>query len=108
MRNFIKNLIFSILLSLILIFILSILMSRTDISESLINPITMGITSFSILISAFCFSKNTKEKGIVYGSLLGLIYMIILYLISSFVNLNFSLTINSLIIIIFNLQELKK
>ena len=44
--------------------------------------------------------KSKKEKGIIFGSLLGAVYMLILYIISSFLNFDFSLNINSLVMII--------
>ena len=40
----------SILLSAFLFFILSVLMSITNMSESLINPLTIGISAFSIFV----------------------------------------------------------
>jgi len=100
MKKIIKELIISVLLSLILMLILSILVSETTLSEKFINPLTIAIVTFSLMLGAFRVSKEKKEKGIIYGSLLGLIYMVILYIISSLINLNFSFTLNSIIMII--------
>lgn len=100
MKKFIKELILSILLTLILIFILSVIVSQTSVSEKIIMPSVIGIVTFSLLIGGFRNSKDKKEKGIIYGGLLGIIYMIILYLISSFSNFDFTLNLNSIIMII--------
>lgn len=100
MKKIIKELIISVVLSLILMLILAILISETSLNESLVNPLTIAISAFSLMICAFRVSKEKKEKGIIYGSLLGFIYMITLYIISSLVNLNFSLNLNSIIMII--------
>jgi len=100
MKEIIRELILSILLSLILIFILSILLFKTSISEEIIKPATMGIVIISLMIGAFRISKAKKQKGILYGSLLGIIYMFILYLVSSFANFEFYLGIDSIIMII--------
>lgn len=100
MKKIIKELILSILITLILIFILSLVVSQTSVSEKVIMPATIGIVTFSLLIGGFRSSKAKKEKGIIYGGLLGIIYMIILYLISSFSNFDFSLNLNSIIMII--------
>ncbi|MCX4255249.1 MAG: TIGR04086 family membrane protein, partial [Bacilli bacterium] len=100
MKKIIKELIVSVLLSLILIFILSVIISTTSVSENLINPITIAITTFALMIGAFRVSREKKEKGIIYGSLLGLLYMLILYIVSSLINFEFSLGINSIIMII--------
>lgn len=100
MKEFIREFIISILLSLILIFILSVFLCQTSISESIIKPATIAIVTISLMIGAFRVSKSKKQKGILYGSILGIIYMFILYLISSFANFEFYLGINSIIMII--------
>ncbi len=99
MKYFFRETFLSILISVALIFILSILLSETSLSETVIVPATIGIVSFSLLVCGFRISRIKKEKGILYGSMLGLIYMIILYLISSLINLKFNLNINSIIMI---------
>lgn len=100
MKNFIREIIISLLISILLIFILSILISQTSISEKIIIPTTLGIVTFSLLIGGFRISKIKKEKGIIYGGILGMIYMIIIYLISSFANFDFSLNITSILMIL--------
>lgn len=54
------------------------------------------ISSFSVLVGAFLASKKIKEKGIVFGSILGLTYMLVLYLTSGILNGNFGVTLNVL------------
>lgn len=100
MRNFLKSLVLSIIISLILIGVLSLIMSNTSINDTYLNPSIIGIVSFSILIGGFCIAKNKKEKGIIFGSLLGIVYILCLYILSSIVLLDFSLTINSLFFIV--------
>lgn len=99
MKIFIKETIFSILFTIILIFIISCLVSFTSLGENMIIPLVIGSVSLSLLICAYRISKNKKEKGILYGIGLGLTYMAILYIISIFINFDFSLSINSLIMI---------
>lgn len=100
MKVFLKNLLLSILISLILIIILSVVMSNTSINDNLLNPIVIGIVTFSLLIGAFNMSRSKKEKGIVFGSLLGIAYVLALYIISSFLLMNFSLSISSIFFIL--------
>lgn len=78
-------------------------MSNTNINDSLLYPIIIGIATFSILIGGFCIAKNKKEKGIIFGSLVGIVYILCLYILSSIILLDFSLTINSLIFIVFGI-----
>lgn len=99
----IKGIILSMGLTLIMILILSIVLSLTNIKESVIMPTVIFISSLSILIGAFSISRKIENKGIVYGSLLGLIYMMILYLISSIMSFNFSFNVNSIIMIVFGI-----
>lgn len=100
MKGIFKSVFFSFLLSLILIFVLSIIISTTSVSENIIKPVTMGIVVVSLMMNGYVLSKNKKQKGILYGAILGIIYMVMLYIISSFSNFNFSLNINSIIMII--------
>lgn len=100
MKVFFKNLLLSILISIVLIVILSLLMSNTNISDSLLKPVIIGVVAFSLLIGAFNMSRSKKEKGIIFGSLLGITYILILYIVSSIVLMDFSLSISSLFFIL--------
>lgn len=105
-RNYkilVKSVLLSVIMSLILLFILSIILALTSVKENIINVAIIFIASISILISAFLASKKIKQKGIVYGSGVGLFYMIILYLISSIMNANFGLTIETIFMILFGI-----
>ena len=42
-----------------------------------------------------------KTKGIVYGAIFGLVYMLILYLVSSIQNLSFIISLESIFMILF-------
>lgn len=99
MKIFIRETIFSVILTVILIFIISLLMAFTSISENLIIPFVIGAVSLSLLICAYRIAKNKKEKGILYGIGLGISYMVMLYIISIFINFDFALSLNSLIMI---------
>ena len=90
-----KDLSLSIILTLILLFVLSMVLSYTDVSENIMGISIIFISSFSILVGAFLASKKIQEKGIVFGSILGLAYMLILYLISSTINANFAITLSA-------------
>lgn len=100
MKVFLKNLLLSFLISLGLIVILSVLMSKTSIPDTLLEPMVIGIVTFSLLIGAFYMSKSKKEKGIIYGSLLGITYILILYLLSSLITLNFSISMGTVFFIL--------
>ena len=91
MKIFLKESLVSFSLSILLIFILSVIISKTSVAESVIIPGIITISSFSICLGGIRVSKIKKEKGIINGFLLGLIYMFGMYLISSFFLKDFSL-----------------
>ena len=95
----IRGILLSVGITLIMILALSIILSVSDIKESVIMPTVIFISAFSILIGGFVITKKLDQKGIVYGSILGICYMLILYLISSIMNFNFSLNLNAVIMI---------
>ena len=94
-----KGLVFSMCATLIMILVLSIVLSFSSVKENVIMPTVIFISAFSILMGAFLVARKIDEKGIVYGSILGIIYMLILYLISSIMNFDFSLNMNAVLMI---------
>lgn len=100
---FLKSIVISMICSLLLIFVLSFLVSNTNLKESIINPSVIFISAISIMIGGFLVSKKIKKKGILCGALLGIIYMILMYIISSFMNMNFSINLNAIIMIGFGI-----
>ena len=95
----IKGSVFSILITLILLFIYAILLTSTNIPESTMSVVVITITGISILIGSSISSFKIKKRGIVNGGLVGLIYILTIYIISSIAKGNFGITINSIILI---------
>ena len=91
---------FSIVITLIGLLIYSIILSYTSVAESTIPTIIIIITGISILIGSTISTANIKKNGIVNGILVGLIYISLIYLLSSIITGNFLLNINSIIMII--------
>lgn len=100
MKLFLRETIISFILSLILIFILAFIISKTTVSESIIVPGIIVISSVSIMFGGIRLSKAKKQKGLINGALLGIIYMAGMYLISSIILKDFSLNVKSLIMIL--------
>lgn len=95
-----KGVIIAIVASMILLLVFSAVLTYTKISESVSNPVIIVITGVSILIASQISTRKIKKNGIVNGGIIGGIYIIILYLISSIVTGNFSLGINAIVMII--------
>ena len=96
----IKGTVISIILSLILLTIYAALLSYTSISENTMVPVIITITGISILIGSSISSMHIKKQGMLNGALVGLIYMLTIYILSSIVLSSFELTMNSIIMIL--------
>ncbi len=109
METFEKNNIFikiikgagiSIIFTLICLTIFSAILTYTNLSESLIQPVVISVTGISILVGSFFATRKIKKNGIIKGIAVGLIYIMLLYLISSVVNnANFALKSGSIVMI---------
>lgn len=99
-KKIIKGSVFSIVITLIGLLVYSIILSYTSISEITMPATIIIITAISILIGSTISTANIKKNGIVNGVLVGLIYIAIIYLISSIVTGNFLLNTNSIIMVI--------
>ena len=100
MRNIIKGLIISIIFTLISLFVFSIILTYTNISESFITPVIIVITAISIFIGSSIGNIKLKKNGMSNGALVGGIYLLSIYLLSGIISQNFSLSVQSIIIII--------
>lgn len=98
--NILKGVGISLIATVIMIIIFSIILTYTNIQESAINPVIMMITAISILIGSSLGNIKIKKNGLINGGLIGGIYIITIYLISSILNWKFSLNIQSVIMII--------
>lgn len=99
-KRIIKGSVFSIVITLIGLLVYSIILSYTSISETTMPATIIIVTAVSILIGSTISTANIKKNGIVNGVLVGLIYIAIIYLISSIVTGNFLLNTNSIIMMI--------
>lgn len=95
-----KGSITAIVITLISLVIFSMVLANTNINENTIIPVIIVVTAISILIGSIISVSKISKKGLLNGALVGLIYIAIIYLLSSMVNGNFSFDFNSLIIII--------
>ena len=98
--NLLKGSITAIVITLISLVIFSTVLANTNINENTIIPVIIAVTAISILIGSIISVSKISKKGLLNGALVGLIYITIIYLLSSLVNGNFSFDLNSLIIII--------
>ena len=105
-NNFIqvfKGLILSFIFTLVLLFLFSVILTYTNIPEDTIAPVIIIITIISILIGASISTNKIRKNGIVFGGIIGIVYIMSLYLISSIVETGFFLNIYSIVMIILSI-----
>ena len=96
-----KSILFGYLISLILILFYSAILAYTDVSEKTIPTCLFIIGMISIFISSSFAVIRIKQNGLKNGGIIGLSYVLILYLLSSFSETGFMLTKYSILTIVF-------
>ena len=99
-KNIFKGSVVAILVSIILLFSFATALTYTKFSERTMPVVVIAITAISILIGSQFTTSKMKKSGIFYGAIVGIIYILFLYLISSILTKNFSLSGYGIIMII--------
>lgn len=95
-----KGIILSVLITLLGLLILAIVITYTNVSESIIPIAVTIITAISILIGSFFSTINIQKNGLLNGFAVGFTYIVTIYVISSITSTGFTLTNTSFIMII--------
>lgn len=90
----------SIIITIIGLIIFASLLTYTSIAESTIPTVTILITIISILIGSSICMSTVRKNGIVNGVMISLIYIGVIYILSSVIEGDFSLNLKSIIMII--------
>ena len=96
----IRGVLISLIFTLIMLTIFSALLVYTNLSEQTIKPVIITITGISILLGSSIETRKIHKNGLLNGAIIGAIYMLSLYIISSCLNSNFELSLISAIMII--------
>lgn len=89
--SLLKGIVISYIITIPTFVIFSLIMTYTDFPEKLISPSVVITTIISILAAASFVTRKTSNKGWLNGSIVGLVYMAVLYIISSIVFNNFAI-----------------
>lgn len=95
----IKGSLLSIIVSVIFLIIFAVLLTYTNLSENTITPVVLVIVGLSILMGSYLSTRKIEQNGILNGAIVGVIYMLILYIASSVIFMDFSLRASSIIMI---------
>lgn len=99
----IKGSMTSMLITLIFLLIFSIVLTFTTVKENTIKPVIIVISTISVLIGTSLNTMKLKKNGIINGGVIGLIYILTIYILSSLTGSGFKLNVYSLIMIIFSI-----
>lgn len=97
--NLFKGVGTALITTVVLLIIFSVVLTYTNMQENIINPVIVIITAVSILIGSSIANIKIKKNGLVNGGIVGGIYILIIYLISSILNWKFTLNVQSIIMI---------
>lgn len=95
-----KGLIISFVVTLVSIFIFSIILTCSNISEKIIPIVIIILTFISILIGTIIGVRKISKNGMINGAIIGGLYIILLYFISSLLNTGFALNTYTILMII--------
>lgn len=95
-----KGTLIAIINSILFLLIFAMLLCYTEISENTIKPVVLIITGISILIGSVISTRKIRKNGLINGGVVGFTYVIILYIISSLVLVGFSISFNSVIMLL--------
>lgn len=97
---FAKGIVISFVITIILFYILGIILSCTSVPEKVINPGIIIITGVSILIATSIVTIKVQDKGMMRGGIIGAIYFVLIYFISSLLLKNFDINVYSAIMFV--------
>ncbi len=87
----------AIIVTIILLIIFALLLAYTSMPESIITPVIIGTCGVSVIIGSIISSKSIKKQGLINGGIVGLIYILVIYLLSSIIQGDFGIDLNSII-----------
>ena len=97
----IKGSLIAIILTIIMLLIFSVILTYTNVKESTSTPVIFGIMTISIIIGSIISVRKVKKNGLVNGAIVGGIYILTIYILSSVFATTFGLNLQAILMIIF-------
>lgn len=101
MIKIIKGSLLAIVITIVALLIFSVILTYTNVKESTTVPVIFAVMVISIIIGSFISVRKVKKKGLINGAIVGLIYIITIYILSSIFATTFALNMYSFLMIIF-------
>ena len=87
----IKGLLFSYILTIPLFIIFAFILTYTSFPETLIIPCVIFTTVITVIMAASYVGRSARSRGWLNGSLMGLLYMVVLYFAGSLLLADFKI-----------------
>lgn len=84
LKGSIKGLAFAVLIFFILIAVFAIIVTKTDVSNTVIEVLTLFALGCASFFCAFINQKKTRQRGIVIGTISGAEIFLIIFIIGLF------------------------
>lgn len=81
-KKIFTGVLFSVALSILFVFILAIFVFFLNISDRTISTLIFGLSALSVFLGALILGRNIGGGGLLHGLFLGVIYFLILSLVS--------------------------
>jgi len=82
----------SYLMTLSIFLVVALFLCFTEFPESMIGSAVVVTTIISIMFGGTCIARKARTRGWLNGAIAGLIYMIVLYLLSSLMGKGFGIS----------------
>ena len=98
--SILKGSLLAIVITIVCLTIYAAILTYTTISENTIVPVVLVVSGISILIASSISTRKLKKQGLINGGIIGLIYKLVVYLLSSIISAEFSLNTSSILMIL--------
>ena len=83
LKNYMISFGICIISNIILLSLGAAIFAYTNISDRYLQMYVFGTIVISVLISTIMLTKKTKEKGLLYGGIFGIAFVLLLFLVTS-------------------------
>ena len=97
-----RNIFISYVISILLLMVYAFLLAYTNVPESTIPISTFVISLISVFLCSSLSMISIRENGLVNGAIIGFVYVLIIYLLSSIFSVGFTINGNVLLICFLN------
>jgi len=98
--GFVKGIIWAFVLTFILLAVGALIITYTSLSEDMIPVISLSCVVVSVAIGGMTAAKTADSKGYLKGSLCGVTYILVLYIVASLVSEKFVFTSHTALLFI--------